>query len=245
VRTAPDQLHNGNWERGATVAGASWDIEQISQEMTARVLQAHEEERGRIARELHDETAQSLVRLLIDLDLLKLHIPHDGPAGTGLRRLEQGLTRTLAEVRALAHDLRPPILEDFGLVAAIEAYSDDWTQTFGVPTQFAAQHQPDERLPIDMEIALFRFAQEAMMNAGKYAGAQEVFVSLAFADDMVRLVVQDDGIGFDPAERRGPSRRGGLGLYGMRERAAMLGGSVTIVSAVGRGTRLTLQVPVP
>jgi signal transduction histidine kinase len=245
VRAARDQLRAWNRDLEATVAQRTREIEQMSREMTARVLQAQEEERGRVARELHDETAQSLAMLLIDLDLLKSHLPEDGPAALGLTRLEQGLKRTLDEVRALSHDLRPAILEDFGLVAAIESYADDWTQTFGVPVWVNVRPGPPDRLFADVEIALFRIAQEAMMNAGKYARAHEVHVSLSFADDTIQLVVQDDGVGFDLEDVGSPTRQGGLGLYGMRERAALLGGSVTIDTAPGQGTRITLLAPVP
>ena len=243
VRAVRDQLRNWNRDLEAKVADRTREIERIGREMTSRVLQAQEEERGRIARELHDETAQSLVRILVDLDLLKARLSPDDPTFEGITRLDTGLKRTLDEVRALSHDLRPAILEDFGLSAAIEAYAQDWMQTFGVPIQVDVDAAAERRLPRDMEIALFRVAQEALMNTGKYAHAQEVRVSLSFPGDRVRLVVQDDGIGFDPARLSGPSRAGGLGLYGMRERAALLGGSLTIDTAPEQGTQVTLLAP--
>jgi PAS domain S-box-containing protein len=244
ARAVRDQLRS--WNRGleAKVAERTREVERMSRELTARVLQAQEEERGRIARELHDDTAQSLARLLIDLDLLQSQTPEDSPLAAAMARLATGLQRTLDEVRALSHDLRPAILEDFGLAAAIQAYADDWRQTFGVSIRVEVEEGKDERLPADVEIAVFRIAQETLMNAGKYAQAHEVSVSLAFPDDRVRLVIQDDGSGFDPEDLRAPSRQGGLGLYGIRERAALVGGSVTIDTAPGRGTRVILLAPV-
>jgi signal transduction histidine kinase len=107
------------------------------------------------------------------------------------------------------------------------------------------QPGPEGRLPSDVEIALFRIAQEALMNAGKYAEAQTVTVSPSFTEETVELVVQDDGVGFDRDGRRSPSRRGGLGLYGMRERAELLGGTLTIDSAPGQGTQVALVAPLP
>lgn len=245
VRKARDQLQAWNRDLEAVVAERTLEIEQMNRGITARVLQAQEEERGRIARELHDETAQALAKLLIDVDVLKLQNRKNEPLRVGLDRLEHGLTRALDEVRGLSHDLRPAILEDFGLVAAIQSYAEDWMQTFGVPVWGEAQPELEHRLPSDVEIALSRIAQEAMMNAGKYAGAREVQIALSFAGDAIRLVVQDDGAGFELEELSGPSRQGGLGLYGMRERAALLGGSLTIESGVGRGTRVSLVMPAP
>jgi PAS domain S-box-containing protein len=244
VRDVRDQLRAWNQDLEAMVAERTQEVERISREMTARVLQAQEEERGRIARELHDETAQSLVRLLVDLDLLKSQSPEDSVIAPGLSTLADGLKRTLDEVRALSHDLRPAILEDFGLAAAIEAYAQDCAATFGVSIRVQVEEHETERLPRDVEVGVFRIAQEAMMNAGKYAQAREVAVSLTYSVDRVRLAIEDDGAGFNPEDLRVPSWRGGLGLFGMRERAALLGGSLTIDTEPGKGTRVTLLAPV-
>lgn len=245
VRAARDQVQKWNRSLEATVAERTQEIERLSRETTARIFQAQEEERGRIARELHDETAQSLSRLLIDIDLMKPHLSDEGAVADDLTRVERGVKRMLDDVRALSHDLRPAILEDFGVAAAIRAYADDWMQTFGVPIQVDVDRGPDDRLPPAMETALFRVAQEAMMNAGKYARAGNVRVTLALNGDAVHLEVQDDGVGFDPEALAGPSRHSGLGLFGMRERAALLGGSLSIESAPGRGTTVTLSSPMP
>jgi signal transduction histidine kinase len=209
-----------------------------------RVLQAQEEERNRIARELHDGTAQSLATLLINLDVLEPHLPaDDATLQTGFSRLKQLTNRTLDEVRGLSHALRPAILDDVGLIPAIQACCDEWTETFGVPVRVELEPVPGERLPTEIETALFRIVQEALMNAGKYAAASAVRVALSFSDESVQLVVEDDGAGFDVTRLQGPTRHGGLGLYSMQERAALLGGTLTIDTTPGNGTRITVTGP--
>jgi PAS domain S-box-containing protein len=244
VRAARDQLERWNRDLEARVVERTREIERMSWEMASRVLQAQEEERKRIARELHDETAQSLVSLLINLDLLKPAIAESGePLVSGMSRFGGLLRQTLDEVRALSHDLRPTLLDDVGLVPAIQSFGDEWMQTFDVPVTVAVEGEAERRLPSDVEIALFRITQEALMNAGKYARATEVSVSVSITDDEVLLVVQDNGRGFDPTQLERPTRNGGLGLYGMRERAVILGGELNIDSETGKGTRVTLRSP--
>jgi two-component system sensor histidine kinase NreB len=141
------------------------------------------------------------------------------------------------------HDLRPAILDDFGLVAAIRSYAEEWSQTFGIPVRVEAEPAPVDHLSSDMEVELFRIVQEALMNAGKHARASTVQVCLSCAEDAVLLVIEDDGTGFEVEQVQGPTRQSGLGLYGMRERAAVLGGTLTIDTAPGQGTRITLRGP--
>jgi signal transduction histidine kinase len=132
----------------------------------------------------------------------------------------------LDEVRARAHDFRPSILDDIGLMAAIHSFAADWTSTFGLPVSLDAEPESGERLLADMETALFRIVQEGLMNAGKHAQARSVHVSLSFPDGKAFLVIQDDGIGcedgigFDSNRQLRTTRHGGLGPYGMPERAA-------------------------
>ncbi len=244
-QASADQLQRWNEELEVKVANRTRQVEQYTKDMTLRVLAAQEEERRRIARELHDETAQSLSTLLINLDLLELQLPqNDLQLQTGFDRLRNLAKRTLDETRALSHDLRPTILDDVGLVAAIHWYADEFTKTFGVPVAVDAETPAEERLPPQMEVALFRIAQEALTNIGKYAAADNVVVRLAFPNSSAELVVRDDGTGFDLDDVPGPTREGGLGLYGMRERAELLGGSLTIDTAAGRGTTITVIAPI-
>jgi signal transduction histidine kinase len=243
VSASRDRLQVWSEELEEKVAERTREIERYSKELTTRVLQAQEEERKRLARELHDDTAQSLSTLLINMDLLEPFIPEDGQLlRTGLDRLRSLTKRTLDNVRALSHDLRPTILDDFGLVAALRWYVDEYEQTFGVPVEVEVD-KPPERLAPEVELALFRIAQEALTNSGKYAEASSVRLALSFPDSSARLVVEDDGRGFDPEKVIGPTKQGGLGLYGMRERADLLGATLTIHSTPGAGTHVMVDVP--
>ena len=245
ARSSRDQLSVWNRELEAKVAERSMQIERQSKEMTRRIFRAQEEERKRIARELHDETAQSLSTLLITLDVLELDIPPSAvKLQAGVERLRSLAKRTLDETRALSHDLRPTILDDVGLAAAIHWFADEWAKTFDLPVRVDVESEEAVRLPPDSELALFRIAQEALTNAGKYAEATTVRVSLRFPDANAKLTVKDDGKGFDVNSTTGPTREGGLGLYGMRERAELIGATLKIESAPGKGTCITVSAPI-
>lgn len=212
-------------------------------ELASRCIAAQEDERKRIARELHDETAQALSSLLINLDLLEGHVPPDGhELRSGIARIRSLTRRTLDATRALSHDLRPTILDDVGLVAAIHWFAAEHRDMYGADVDVDIE-QPPVSLSQDLELAIFRIAQEALTNSGKYAGAKNVCISLSFPESIARIVIEDDGKGFDPRRVHGPTRHGRLGLYGMRERAALLGGSLTVTASPGCGTRVTAEIP--
>lgn len=241
--TSRDRLQAWSEELEAKVAERTREIERYSKELTTRVLGAQEEERKRLARELHDDTAQSLSTLLINLDLLEPFVPADGTQlHAGLDRIRDLTKRTLDNVRALSHDLRPTILDDFGLVAALRWYIDEYEDTFGVHVD-AHIESPPEPLTSDVELALFRIAQEALTNSGKYAHATGARLALAFPDSHAVLTIADNGKGFDRQSISGPTKRGGLGLYGMQERADLLGATLDIATMPGEGTRITVTVP--
>lgn len=214
---------------------------QHDKELAARVLQAQEEERKRISRELHDETAQTLSVLLTNLDLLERNL-HAQNAGliSGFERVGELARRALDETRALSHDLRPTILDDVGLVAALEWLAEEYEHSYGGGVDVEAKVRT---LPKEVEVALFRIAQEALTNCGKHAEARTVSVSLCSDDSYLRLSIEDDGRGFDPQRVSGPTREGRMGLYGMRERAILLGGDLEIEAAPGRGTRINVSIP--
>lgn len=220
--------------------------EQHDKELASRVLQAQEEERKRIARELHDETAQTLSVLLARLDLLELRLgSHDPEFREGFARVGALARRALDETRALSHDLRPAILDDVGLVAALEWLIDDHQQTYGGVLDLNIGGDTAMPLSPEVEMALFRIAQEALSNCGKHAEAGLIQLSLRFGMTDITLRVQDNGKGFDPDRVPRPSRTGRLGLYGMRERAGLLRGTVTIDTHPGRGTSVVTTIPVP
>jgi PAS domain S-box-containing protein len=215
-----------------------------SQELRMRVLQAQEDERKRIARELHDETVQTLSTLLVNLDLLepqalgpKAHTPE-------FERVRFIARRALDGARAIAHTLRPPILDDLGLVAALEALGAEYMHIYGTPVEITAEPSVlGERLAPEIEMALFRIAQEALTNACKHANAGWVHVRISISYGAVELIVEDNGKGFDFDHVARPTWQGGLGLYGMRERSTLLDGKLTIDTGAGRGTRVALVVP--
>jgi PAS domain S-box-containing protein len=245
ARAARDQLKRWNRDLEVTVAERTRQIEQNSKDLATHILHAQEEERKRIARELHDETGQSLSSILIHLDLLEPSVPAGNDVlREGITRLRTITERTWREIRALAHDLRPGILDDFGLVAALEQLAQEHTRKFDVPVAVKTDQTPHAgRLAPEVELALYRIAQEALNNAAKYAVARFIRIMLEVSHDQASLMVQDNGRGFDVERAAGPSRMGGLGLFGMRERAELLGGTLTIDAAPGDGTTIAVTVP--
>lgn len=220
---------------------------QHQQELTTRVLQAQEDERKRIARDLHDETLQALTTLLITLDLAERRLP-DGTDDTAsvLARVRSIARRALDETRTLAHSLRPPILDDLGLVAALQALGEEYMQTFHVHILVESGSGTENTVHVapSIETVLFRVAQEALTNACKHAGANEVRISFTIRGGYGMLSVADNGHGFDLQQSTSPGRHTGLGLDGMRERAALVGGDLHIDTTPGAGTRVTLRVRV-
>ena len=220
--------------RAATAVELS---QRVSRDAVRRVVEAQELERARLARELHDETGQALTSILLGLKSLEDSAAGDGRAAVA--ELRELVVSTLQDVRRLAVELRPAALDDFGLMPAIERLRDS-VEEQGELSVDVQSELGDERLPADTETALYRIAQEAFTNVLKHAGAHRVAVKLSRRDDAVTLVVHDDGKGFDQAD----IRDGSLGLVGMRERVALLGGRLAIESSEGAGTMLRAEVPV-
>lgn len=216
------------------------------QTVLQRSMAAQEEERRRIARDLHDETAQGLSTLGILLDEAALDAEGDGKQGLeSISRAREQVNRLMRETRRLVYALRPSVLDDAGLVPALRWCAEAYLQSVGVHVSLHTSH-PDARLPEPVEVALFRVGQEAMSNVSRHASASHVWVSLERKDDWAVLVVRDDGVGFDKeALMADPDSAGarGFGLAGMQERMALLGGSVDIVSVPGHGTTVTARVP--
>ena len=212
--------------------------ERVSRDTVRRVVEAQENERARLARELHDETGQALTSMLLGLKSLEDHVETD-ESRTAVAELRQLVVATLQDVRRLAVELRPAALDDFGLVPAIERLAVTSGEQGGVSIDVRSD-LGDRRLPAETETALYRIAQEAMTNVLKHAEAKLVRVHLSRSGRGARLVVQDDGKGFDS----GQVRDGSVGLVGMRERIALLGGRLMIESTEGAGTMLTVEVPI-
>jgi two-component system sensor histidine kinase UhpB len=199
------------------------------------VLRAQEEERRRLARDLHDEVNQSLTAILLRLEALNQSAPPglDGELGQVKRLVNQAMD----ELLKLARQLRPSALDDHGLTSAIVSQVRRFSAQTGIRADVRTGDEPVE-LESDQEIAAYRFAQEALSNVGQHAGATHVEVEMSVNGSRLELTVRDDGRGFDPdAENRG------LGLRGMAERARLVGAQVDVESSPGGGTALTLRVP--
>lgn len=212
--------------------------------LSARVISVQEEERRRIARELHDETSQALTTLIINLDMAEQSLPDElAQTREALRATRRLASQTLEEVRKLVYNLRPTALDDLGLIPALCWYARNHLERLGVQVRLEAQGCT-ERLSPQVETAIFRIAQEAMSNIARHAQARNARVSLGMKDSQVSLLVEDDGRGFDVARAlRSDEEERRLGLFGIEERVALLGGRFTLESQPGHGTRLSVQVP--
>jgi two-component system sensor histidine kinase UhpB len=220
------------------------ELEQSHERLRAlsrRLLEVQEEERGRLARDLHDDIGQALTALKIQLESLQ-------PAGEGaLRaRLAEGVEtvqHTLERVRQLSLSLRPPQLDDLGLAAALRSHLDRQARVAGLAPHFDAAEAPQDIEP-DTETACFRVAQEAITNVLRHARAQNLWLRLFTAGGRLALSVRDDGGGFDlESARRNAAGGASLGLVGMEERIALAGGSLELRAAPGQGTVLLATFP--
>jgi signal transduction histidine kinase len=212
--------------------------EAAALELSGRLIHAQEEERSRLARELHDDVTQRLALLAIDAGREERRL--SGPAGgTAMRTMREGLVRLSEDVHALSYRLHPSILEDLGLTEALKSECERFSRTSPVRLEVNAEDFSASP-PRDVALGLFRIAQESLRNIARHAGASRAEVSLRCLDGGLQLVVRDDGAGFDPARHRD---RMSLGHAGMRQRAVLLGGRVDIDSGPGLGTTIRAWVP--
>lgn len=232
---------------GAAISvGVAWRLEWLRdtlarrrddlQALTQRLMSVQEEERRRLARELHDEFGQTLTAAVAYLWLIDRRLPEDMDSlrkpVAETRRL---MTQTLGAMREMSHLLRPAILDDFGLVLSLDAHVKSFAERYDIVTTFHADELP-ERLPPDVETSLYRIAQEALSNVARHARASRVDVRMTVEDGKLRLRIEDDGVGL-----ASNARHDGIGLIGMRERVRMLHGTIAMSAAPG----LTLNVLVP
>lgn len=218
-----------------------------TQRLADMVIRAQEEERGRVARELHDEANQLLAALMTTVDTADALSASDGGSPAlrdTLARLRRLADAALGDLQRIATELRPPALDEFGLLPALNRHVRDRVEGSGLHADVQIEGRR-RRLPAAVELALYRIAQEALANVQKHARAGRVHVRLRFLPDAVRLDVSDDGVGFDPAAAADGATlsRVGLGLPGMRERASIVGGTVDVSSQPGGGTRVSARIP--
>jgi two-component system sensor histidine kinase UhpB len=229
-------------------------LEEHRKNTSSQVLRAMEEERKRIARELHDETSQALTTLIIHqemtLELMKSKLQRGSLPADSVNEVADHIKesrsitmKTLEEIRRLTFELRPTILDDLGLVAAVRWLAKNAAEPAGIKTKLNA-YGLEDRLPEDVETVVFRIIQEACTNAVRHANAKNIKVHMDRRGDDLVVVVEDDGEGFlvrDVLSSRLSNR--GLGLFGMEERASLVGGEVSINSLPGKGTKVWVRVP--
>ena len=253
LREAHVRLEERVAERTAELAAANASLraeigireaaEADRRELLRRLGTAQEDERRRIARNLHDQMGQLLTALGLGLKALDNATPDPSPARPHLARLRELTDRIGREFHQLALDLRPTALDDLGLQTALANYAEAWAERSGVEVDFESAGPDTARLPEAAETALYRVVQEALTNVLRHAGARRVSLVLQWSPRQAVVVVEDDGVGFDAESVTAPAGR--LGLLGMRERVALVGGTLTIESSPGRGTTIIACVPLP
>lgn len=214
-------------------------IEEERLQLLKRLVLAQEDERRRIARELHDQLGQQLTALRLTLETLRSESMEGSDFRTQVETLQQLALQLDEDVAFRVWELRPRVLEESGLRAALTTYVHKWSEHFGIPARLHASRLTDQRLAPDVESTLYRLAQEALNNVIKHARADSVDVVLERNSENVSLIIEDHGVGFDLSDSAGA----GLGIVGMRERASLVGADLQIESAPGRGTTVFVRAP--
>jgi PAS domain S-box-containing protein len=250
LRRAHEELEARVRERTAELALANDALrEEIRQrelaerartELRARLAFAQEDERKRIAREMHDQFGEQLTALELGIGMLKAACGDREDLRAQVEALQAVSTQLDRDIEHLVWELRPTALDDLGLRAALTNYVQTWSKRSDIHARLHTSGLLDERLASEAETTLYRIAQEALTNAAKHSRANNVEVILQRHADHVMLVIEDDGVGFDPGEASSAGR--GFGLQGMQERAALGGASLQIESAAGKGTTILVRM---
>ena len=253
VRTVPLRDEQGNIVKWY---GTSTDIEDRKraedalrrsaaelQALSRQLVELQESERRQLSRELHDRVGQNLTALKINLDILQPALASQGNAEVLARVADSAalLESTMDTIENVMSELRPPMLDDHGLAAALDWHARNFSRRTGIAVAVRA-NEPAVRPAPQVEIALFRIAQEALNNVAKHARARRVEIALDHANGECVMSVQDDGIGFDGVEDASDKPKPGLGMVTMRERAQAVGGHFEVQALPGRGTQLTVRV---
>lgn len=210
--------------------------------LSQRLVELHEESRLSLSRELHDRVGQNLTALNINLGIVLGQLPAADPAiAARLKDSQELVEATVDVITDVMAELRPPLLDDYGLFPALKSIAEQFSRRTGIDIAMSGPESL-ERLPKQIEIALCRVAQEALTNVAKHAQARHIQLELVLSDERIGLTVADDGVGFDPRADAADTARSGWGMLTMRERAMALGGDLTINSAPGLGTRVTLTL---
>ncbi len=243
-KRAEEALQRTNAALETRVQERTAELQQLSQarhDLLQQLVTVQEDERRRIARDLHDSLGQFLSALNLRMWIVEQTMDLGAEIMEDMRQLHQLVGEIERELNRLTMELRPPALDDFGLPEAIRRYAEDWGRTTGIAVDVYASVAEGERLEFTAETAVYRIVQEALTNVLKHARASAVSIVLERQRSDLRLVVEDNGVGFDLQAVRGEGR---LGLVGIRERAALAGGAVEIETAPNAGTTLYVQIPV-
>jgi two-component system, NarL family, sensor histidine kinase UhpB len=217
-------------------------LQEEKEQFTRRLMEVQEEERKRISRDLHDETAQYLALLSLEMDnLISKEESSSQEVVSKLKRLKEIADKALHEVRRFSHELRPSVLEQFGLAEALKLIIGEFNERQETHVGFKIDGE-EARLKEDVELVLFRITQEALNNIRKHSEAKAAEVILKFSSNKVSLSIADYGKGFDVSKKRVSSEKGGLGLVGMRERAGLVGAALKIKSTINKGTTVLVEV---
>jgi signal transduction histidine kinase len=208
--------------------------------LSQRLMKAQEDERLHLSRELHDESGQLLAALTVQLGLLERSLEQPGSLRARIEELKNTANMIQDNLHGLAVNLRPASLDHLGLVTTLRQFIGEFTRQYSIPVDFEAVGMEGKRLPIEMETALFRIVQESLTNVVLHAQAKKVDILLNLHNEHLVMIVEDDGIGFLPGS---PNLDDQLGLFGMRERIEMLGGTFIIESSPGKGTTVKAEAP--
>jgi len=214
------------------------------QHLSQQLVELQETERRELARELHDKVGQSLTAVLINLKLIQNLLPEESRKRVSARIDDSRklVEETVICIRDVMARLRPPVLDDYGLLAAVRWYDKQFIERTGIVMEVRGE-ELKPRLPLEKETALFRIVQEAINNVAKHAKASQVTLTLESGDEKCLLTIADDGIGFDPKTHHQPGRRPEWGIINMRERVEAIGGEFHIETAPGKGTKIIVEVP--
>ncbi len=226
-------------------AGEQLDSLQQRQFLGIKIIEAQEEERKRVAREIHDGPAQSMSNIVIKAEICERLLDKDiDNARKELQNLKKIMRDSLQEVRKIIYNLRPMALDDLGLLPTLERYVISFKEETGIDVQLRSIAINEEIKPV-ISLAVFRIVQEALNNVLKHAQAKRVSILLEHVNKKLNILIADNGVGFDTEDVKAiePESTGGFGLFSMKERVALLEGEVDIASQIGVGTKITIHIP--
>jgi signal transduction histidine kinase len=244
LRHAYDELEERVRQRTAELRDEMVKRQRVEQEriqLLTRLVLAEQDERRRVARDLHDQLGQQLTALRLTLETLKAASVEHTDLRTQIETLQELAHQLDEDIAFRVRGLRSTVLENRGLAAALREYVGNWSSHFSVPVQLHTSPSAEERLPFETQMMMYRLVQEALNNVIKHARAERVDIVLDRSGADVSLIVEDNGVGFDPSKPLNGNDR--FGLTGMRERAALVGADFQIESTPGRGTTVIVRAP--